>query len=270
MAKSRRLNASTLFKCLVVPTMLLCAIFHKPVLQWVAFSALVLWFIVLLLSTFGGMAKRRNRKRMERKLEKLSEPQEEPTKLEPAAMLPENEVFLIRQIHIRITEQLKASYPMVSWIWVKRPSVEEICQGGVWKIRVANAEPFNFGEVEITSKGLIRIVMVQAVSLNDAEPKQSDDLAPEDLLKQVDVKAWYEDTGEAVLTTMIDNLNAQGHRKLLIKEDGEVCITLAGAEQTVDQIANFPPRIVWEDFCRLLAEDDITATIKPEGLSMAW
>lgn len=270
MAKLRRLNASTLFKCLVVPTMLLCAIFRKPVLQWVAFSALVLWFIVLLLSTFGGFIERRNRKRMEKKLGQLAAVKQEPIKLDPAAMLPENEVFLIRQIHIRITEQLKASYPMVSWIWVKRPSVEEICRGGVWKIRVANTEPFNFGEVEITSKGAIRIVMIQAVSLSDAEVKNGDDLAPEDLMKQVDVKSWYEGTGEAVLSTMIDNLNAQGHRKLLIKEDGEVCITLAGAEQKVDQIADFPPRIVWEEFCQLLAEDDITATIIPEGLAMAW
>ena len=60
------------------------------------------------------------------------------------------------------------------------------------------------------------------------------------------------------------------HLKLLIKEDGEVCITLAGSEQKVDQINDFPPRIVWEEFCRLLAEDDIAATIIPEGLSMAW
>ena len=134
MAKLRRLNASTLFKCMVVPTMLLCAIFHKPALQWVAFFALLFWFIALLLSPFGGLVERRNRKRMEKKLGQISAAKPEPIKLDPAPMLPENEVFLIRQIHIRITEQLKASYPLVSWIWVKRPSVEEICQGGVWKI----------------------------------------------------------------------------------------------------------------------------------------
>ena len=113
MAKLRRLNASTLFKCMVVPTMLLCAIFHKPALQWVAFFALLFWFIALLLSTFGGLVERRNRKRMEKKLGQISAAKPEPIKLDPAPMLPENEVFLIRQIHIRITEQLKASYPLV-------------------------------------------------------------------------------------------------------------------------------------------------------------
>lgn len=270
MAKLRRLKSTTLFKCLVVPTVLLCAIFHKPALQWIAFCALVLWFIVLLLSTLGGVAERAKRKHMERKLGQMAETKREPIQLAPAAKLPENDVFLIRQIHIRITEQLKASYPMVSWIWVKRPSVDEICKGGVWKIRVANTEPFNFGEVEITDKGQIRIVMIQAVSLDDAEQKNGDDLAPEELMEQTDVKSWYEGTGEAVLGTIIDNLNAQGHRKLLVKEGGEVCITLAGAEQTVDQINGFPPRIVWEEFCQLLAEDDIKATIMSEGLSMAW
>lgn len=270
MAKLRRLNSTTLFKCLVVPTMLLCVIFHKPALQWIAFCALVLWLIVLLLSTFGGIAERFKRKRLERKLGQMAETKRETIQSSSAEKLPENDVFLIRQIHIRITEQLKASYPMVSWVWVKRPSIEAICKGGIWKIRVANTEPFNFAEVEITNKGQIRIMMIQAVPLDDAKQSNGDDLAPEELMEQADVKSWYEGTGEAELSTMIDNLNAQGHRKLVVKENGEVCITLAGAEQPVDQINNFPPRIVWEEFCQLLAEDDIKATIMPEGLSMAW
>ena len=35
-------------------------------------------------------------------------------------------------------------------------------------------------------------------------------------------------------------------------------------------LKNFPPRIVWEDFCQILREDEITASIQNEGLALSW
>ena len=29
-------------------------------------------------------------------------------------------------------------------------------------------------------------------------------------------------------------------------------------------------RIVWEDFCQILREDEITASIQNEGLALSW
>ena len=69
---------------------------------------------------------------------------------------------------------------------------------------------------------------------------------------------------------MIDDLNTQGHRKLMIHEDGEVIVTASGTELTVDTIRNFPPRMAWEEFCQVLKEDEITAVVKPEGLQLSW
>lgn len=284
----RRLNSTILFKCLVAPTMILCVIFRNPILQWIAFGALVLWVAVLLLSAFGGTVEHLRRKRAEKQLSKLpSQPIAVHTAAEAEGKAPtqgegrenapreksnlaESEVFLIRQINYRVTELLKATYPMVSWIWVKRPGVEQFCKGGTWKIQLAGTEPFNYGEVTITEKGAISIVMLQAVPLKEAEEQLADELASDDLLDRTDLKTWYAEAGGDLIAELIDNLNAQGHKRLLVKEDGSVCITLSGKEESVEQIENFPPRMEWEDFCQMLAGDDIKASATDAGLTMAW
>lgn len=134
-----------------------------------------------------------------------------------------NELFLIRQVNYRITEQLKTSYPLVSWLWLVRPDASQLCRGGRFRIRTYNTDPFNYGEVELSDQGRLTITMLQAVPLKDAvamELAAKDDLTQEDLLERVDVRTWYRDQGEQVLCQMIDDLNTQGHKKLLIKEDG--------------------------------------------------
>ena len=125
----------------------------------------------------------------------------------------------------------------------------------------------------MSDQGRLTITMLQAVPLKDAvamELAAKDDLTQEDLLERVDVRTWYRDQGEQVICQMIDDLNTQGHKKLLIKEDGNVVIDVAGKEQSVDLLKNFPPRIVWEDFCQILREDEITASIQNEGLALSW
>ena len=88
-----------------------------------------------------------------------------------------------------------------------------------------------------------------------------------ELLDRVDVKEWYEGEGERVITAMIDNLNTQGHRTLLIRENGEVYVELdAGNNQKVECIQNFPPRMVWEEICQTLKEDEISILVPKESV----
>ena len=72
------------------------------------------------------------------------------------------------------------------------------------------------------------------------ESEAKDDLAQEDLLERMDVKAWYTSQGEDVLCQMIDDLNTQGHKHLLIKEDGNVVIEIEGKEETIELLKRFP------------------------------
>ena len=114
--------------------------------------------------------------------------------------------------------------------------------------------------------------MIQAVFLKDAPSaeEEQDDLKQSEILERVDVKTWYSSSGERILADIVDNLNSQGHRRAVVKEDGSVVIRQSGQEETVELIPNFPPRIVWDEFCQLLREDEYQASVTPEGLLLAW
>lgn len=271
MANFRKQKSSILLRWLVIPTLFLCAIFKTPTFQWIAVAALAVWLYAVLSGVVATAIQKRKRKVKQGELTQLSAAitQEESSK----ETVQTNDLFLIRQVNFRITEQLKGTYPMVSWLWVKRPSAEELCKGGIWRIRIANAEPFNFGDVELSRSGKLTITMLQAASLKESAVEQrtdSNNLEEDELLDRVDVKSWYLTEGEAILSRMIDDLNTQGHRKLIIREDGEAVIRASGVDQTVNTIKNFPPRLAWDEFCNVLREDEITATIQPDGLMLSW
>lgn len=271
MAVIRQTKTATLFRCLVTPSLLVCAIFHKPIFQWVALGAAAIWLVVAIAESIGKRQRRKKKAKSIKQLAALNAPAEA-VQEGPMSATPENELFLIRQINYRITEQLKESYPMIAWLWVKRPATTELCNGGTWRIRLTNADPFNYGEVEISQTGQLTITLLQAIALKEAkiDSVESFDLSQEEILDRPDVRAWYREHGEKVLSEMIDDLNTQGHKKLLVKDDGTVVIESAGTEQYVDSLRDFPPRLAWPDFCQLLSEDEIQASVKPEGLLLAW
>ena len=70
--------------------------------------------------------------------------------------------------------------------------------------------------------------------------------------------------------TWIDELNVQGHKRLTIKENGDVFVTASGKQQPVDTIPDFPPRPAWEDLCVLAREDDIAAEVCNQELTVSW
>ena len=272
MAFLRRMKPSVILKCLVSPSLFLCAIFHRqPVFQWIAVGMVALWLVSAIASAIGTAGQKRKRKQAEKRLRSLHD---EPIDAPACQDTAEGQLYLLRHINCRITEQLKNTYPAVSWLWMKRPSPDELYHGGTWRIQTANTELFNFADVAITDRSQMTITMLQAVSLKEAQThtvvQDSSDLAQSEILDRVDVKQWYAEHGEQLLAQTIDELNSQGHKKLLIHENGDVSITSSGEEKTVENLRDFPPRIAWDSFCTLLKEDDIMVTVLPEGLALSW
>ena len=74
----------------------------------------------------------------------------------------------------------------------------------------------------------------------------------------------------ALLSVLIDELNVQGHKRLVIHENGDVLVTVEGKEQAVDTIPDFPPRPAWDDLCVLAREDDISAEVRGQELAVSW
>ena len=107
-----------LFRLLVVPTMFLCAIVQHPATKAVAIVALVIW-LGCLCSYFNSGHEPKSKEAREAQRRK-DEPMDA-----IVHELPQEDVFLLRQINFRITEMIKQVYPTVSWLWVRRPGVEE-------------------------------------------------------------------------------------------------------------------------------------------------
>ena len=179
---------------------------------------------------------------------------------------------LLRQVNHRVMEQLKQSYPTVAWLWEARPSSEEISKGCTKRIKLYRCDPFNFGEVTLSATGKLEIALVQMVPLAEAElqPHNDEDLEEQDILDRSDVKQWYTQKGIALLSALIDELNVQGHKRLTIKENGDVFVTASGKQQPVDTIPDFPPRSAWEYLCVLAREDDIAAEVCNQELTVSW
>ena len=93
MALIRQTKSATLFRCLVVPSLLLCCIFRKPVFQWIALAAAVIWLSTELVLVYQQHKCRRKRTKS---IRLLSELKVESNGDRPEAKTDEHELFLIR------------------------------------------------------------------------------------------------------------------------------------------------------------------------------
>ena len=266
-----RIDAWTLLRVLVVPCLFLCAIFKRPIFQWIACAALFVWVCFVISKLFRSH--RKHCKKMPAEQKAFPAKQEtKPLTETPQEADDDTRLSLLRQVNYRIMEQLKQSYPTVSWLWDTRPSSEDINRGCTKRIKLYHCDPFNFGEVTLSASGKLEIALIQLVPLAEAEvqPKSDEDLEEKDILSRNDVKRWYTETGIALLSVLIDELNVQGHKRLVILENGDVLVTVEGKEQAVDTIPDFPPRPAWDDLCVLAREDDISAEVRGQELAVSW
>lgn len=271
MAVKSRIDAWTLLRVLVVPCLFLCAIFKRPIFQWIACAALFVWVCFVISKLFRSH--RKHCKKMPAEQKAFPAKQEtKPLTVTPQEADDDTRLSLLRQVNYRIMEQLKQSYPTVAWLWEARPSSEEISKGCTKRIKLYHCDPFNFGEVTLSATGKLEIALVQMVPLAEAElqPHNDEDLEEQDILDRSDVKQWYTQKGIALLSALIDELNVQGHKRLTIKENGDVFVTASGKQQPVDTIPDFPPRPAWEDLCVLAREDDIAAEVCNQELTVSW
>ena len=150
MAVKSRIDAWTLLRVLVVPCLFLCAIFKRPIFQWIACAALFVWVCFVISKLFR--AHRKHCKKMP--AEQKAFPAKQETKpLTETLQEADNDtrLSLLRQVNYRIMEQLKQSYPTVSWLWDTRPSSEDINRGCTKRIKLYHCDPFNFGEVTLSA-----------------------------------------------------------------------------------------------------------------------
>ena len=284
-------------KILIISLLLLAVFFQKERSQKLMALVLILWIAVtagiFLFRKSGKLAKkcsalsaslkqaRRTAKAAaEKPAEAVPEPETEPAS--PAKPVPDSRETdtMLLHISLRITEKLKSAYPQSVWQWKDTPSLQDILAGGTTRILVENMDAYTHADISFDRFGRIHVEPMTSGSFAEpsgngtsAGPGTGDADAAEEMPPEpsvVDVRVWYELVGQKVLEAQITDLNANGHTKLTIKENGDIVVNRQKKEVLKGTLDSFPAKSCWEELVLLLAEDELKGKIAGNTLQVSW
>lgn len=275
-------------KILIVSLLLLAVFFQKERSQKLMALAVILWIAVTAgiflfrksgnlaekCSTFFASLKRARsiaKAAAKKPAEAAPTPETEPAS--PAKAAPDSREAEIMLLHIalRITEKLKSAYPQSVWQWKDTPSLQDILAGGTVRILVENMDAYTHADISFDRFGRIHVEPMTIGTFAEPSaggPDDSEETPPEPSV--VDVRVWYELVGQKVLESQITELNANGHTKLTIKENGDIVITNQKKEMLKGTLDSFPAKSYWEELVLLLAEDELNGKITGNTLQVSW
>lgn len=180
--------------------------------------------------------------------------------------------MMMQHISLRISEKLKSAYPDAIWKWCNKPSLQELLRGATVRIKVDSMAQFTHADITFDRFGRIHVEPMQIGSFGHTEPAAEQDPDEETAGEPpvVDVKAWYELVGQKILETQITELNANGHSKLVIKENGDIVINRQKKEVLVTTLDSFPGKNYWNELVSILEENELNAKIAGNGLQVSW
>ena len=187
---------------------------------------------------------------------------------------------MLLHISLRITEKLKSAYPQSVWQWKDTPSLQGILAGGTVRILVENMDAYTHADISFDRFGRIHVEPMTIGSFAEpsgngtsAGPGTGDADAAEEMPPEpsvVDVRVWYELVGQKVLESLITDLNANGHTRLTIKENGDVVVNRQKKEMLKGTLDSFPAKGCWDELVVLLAEDELKGKIAGNTLQVSW
>ena len=268
-------------RILIVTLLVLAVFMPKKYSETAMMIAMAVWLLIVGGSFILKQFKKRKGKKKTIQLIKVNRstplPNAEPTPvLTPkASVSPEfeqDQELMMQHISLRIAEKLKSAYPQSTWQWINKPSVHDLLNGTTARIKVDGMDKFTHADITFDRFGRIHVTPME-IGLFGTATSDTDSDETEDTPKEppvVDVKAWYELIGQTVLETQITNLNANGHSKLTIKENGDIVINRQKKEVLVTTLDAFPTKNYWEDLVKLLEENELNAKIAGNSLQVSW
>jgi len=201
-----------------------------------------------------------------------SESEEETKSKQTPFTLTNDEVeSIFLHLSLRITEKLKSAYPKVVWHWKEKPPLQTLLSGSTVRILVENMNKFTHVDINFDRFGRIH---VEPMTIGTFSPESEEDMETEDEVKSepdvVDVKAWYDLIGQRILEAQITELNAGGHSKLTIKENGDIVINRNKKEVFVSSLEAFPAKNYWDELITILKDNELHAKIADNKLQISW
>ena len=199
------------------------------------------------------------------------------------------ETLLIRQVSYQITDTLKSAYPEASWEYTKPLKVESLLNCDTFRIRTFHTEEFIFADVALDRYGHLKLFLTSVRDLtplpgqknpdapdaelssaktSNAEPLNSDPQTEPPL--RVDPESWYSLIGKPLLTDLIGDLQARGHRKLFINETGELFILNGNTPEVKAAFEHFPPKDYWTALTDIFTRDELKVAENNNTLELSW
>lgn len=290
---------STSIKTLIVTLILLAVCFNREVSQYLMIGAASLWLVILigcllskklcwlvraLAHSTRGTVQAFYRQRQESAEERASyapesakpEPVQEAATIEPEKHTPgltsEDQETMLRHIALRITEKLKSAYPDATWVWQDKPELKAVLNGQTVRIITDGIENNTHADISFDRYARVHIDMLVVEEFAAKVTEQPEASVPEaekapDI---VDVRVWYDLIGRNTLETLVTDLNANGHTRLTIKENGDIVIIRNKKEEVKTHLENFPAKNYWNELINIFKENELKAVARKDGLGISW
>lgn len=180
------------------------------------------------------------------------------------------EQVLLRHVNHRISAYLQAAYPGITWEWCEKDPAAIVCRGGVGRIRVFGATEFDHADVKLDRQANIACDMIRTVPLTGTGNGESSGEKIPPNSQPIDPHIWYEVQGRQTLETLVSDLNSRGHSRLLLNEDGDVCVEEGNVEVAKEHLANFPEKTYWPRLVQVLESNGLAAEITAGGIRVSW
>lgn len=175
------------------------------------------------------------------------------------------DTFLWRQVSYQITGKLKSAYPDATWEFDKKPKITPLLNGHTLRIRTFHTAEYNYAEIYLNRYGELALSMMTIESLL---PNPRTDASDES--NQVDPASWYSLIGKPYLFTLISDLQARGHQKLLINENGEIFIQNGDSKELKGTLDHFPPKPYWAALTDIFIRDELNAVESDNTVELSW
>ena len=187
------------------------------------------------------------------------------------------ETLLIRQISYQVTDKIKAAYPDASWEYTRPIKAESLLSCDIIRIRTFHTGDYNFADVSLDRYGHLKLFMMTITDFTPLPGQKNPDGAktdhpenPAEPPVHVDPESWYSLIGKPLLTELIGDLQARGHRKLFINEAGEIFIYANNTPEIKDTFQHFPPRDYWAALMDIFTRDELKALETNDTLEVSW
>lgn len=189
------------------------------------------------------------------------------------ANLPDMEMAqkLLCSVNFRISDYLRSAYPNARWEWMIETPAVFAAQGGTARIRVYGIPDYDFADVTLDQKFNLSCALIK-VSPIHPNVESDDSVAAPPNQQPMDPQVWYEVHGRKVLESLVIDLNSRGHNKLLLKDDGSICIQpIDGEEELLEQnFRSFPEKVYWPRLAQVLDQEGLSATMLDNCIQVSW